>query len=78
MDEKTEQWGVAVSATSPIGSLGSEREARPLTSIVTLFHSSCSPPFGPPPYRRVPRPSSQQRQREVKVVSVGSPHGRVG
>lgn len=47
MDEKTEQWGGAVSATSPIGSLGSKREARPLTSIVTLFHSSCSPALVP-------------------------------
>lgn len=29
MDKKTEQWGGAVSGTSPIGSLGSRREARP-------------------------------------------------
>lgn len=74
MDKKTEQWGGAVTGTSPIGSLGSGSKARlHINCYIVSFRQA--PLFGSPPYCRVPRPSSQPRRGEVEVVSVDGPRG---
>lgn len=45
MDKKTEQWGGAVSGTSPIGSLGSRSKARPHINCYIVSFKLLPPPL---------------------------------
>lgn len=77
MDKKTEQWGGG-SHWDLAYRIAEEWERGEASHQLLHCFIQAGPRFGPPSYCRVPRPFSQPRRGEVKVVSVHSLCGGVG